>query len=100
MVVYGKDSKCFSVEPVLRCLPGCSPVKTTPVTVGYHCVATGESTTTTRLTLAGCVLISFHFFVDSNFIKSEVLRDIHEKSIDLMEGAEAHLACSCTAQCI
>uniref|UniRef100_H3BVT1 Vitellogenin 2 n=1 Tax=Tetraodon nigroviridis TaxID=99883 RepID=H3BVT1_TETNG len=76
-VVYGQDSKCFSVQPVLRCLPGCFPVKTASVTVGFHCVA-----------------------AESNLNKSEVLRGIHEKSVDLREKAEAHLACSCTAQCV
>uniref|UniRef100_A0A671V4F3 VWFD domain-containing protein n=1 Tax=Sparus aurata TaxID=8175 RepID=A0A671V4F3_SPAAU len=36
--IHGQESKCYSVEPVLRCLPGCFPVKTTFVTVGFHCV--------------------------------------------------------------
>lgn len=45
-VVYGQESRCFSVEPVLRCLPGCFPVKTTSVTVGFHCVAAGAFTPT------------------------------------------------------
>lgn len=45
-VVYGQESKCFSVQPVLRCLPGCFPVKTTPVTAGFHCIAAGEFTPT------------------------------------------------------
>lgn len=39
----GEQAKCYSVEPVLRCLPGCMPVRTTLVTVGYHCVPIGES---------------------------------------------------------
>lgn len=52
-----------------------------------------------RLDGAGGVLTSLHLFADSNLKKSEVLRDIQEKSIDLMERREAHLACSCTAQC-
>ena len=41
--IHGQESKCFSVEPVLRCLPGCFPVKTTTLTVGYHCLPVGES---------------------------------------------------------
>ncbi|TWW57989.1 Vitellogenin [Takifugu flavidus] len=76
-VIYGQESRCFSVEPVLRCLPGCFPVKTTAVTVGFHCVA-----------------------ADSNVNKSEVLRGIQGKRVDLREKADAHLACSCTAQCV
>lgn len=39
----GEQAKCYSVEPVLRCLPGCMPVRTTLVKVGYHCVPLGES---------------------------------------------------------
>lgn len=41
---FGEDSKCYSVEPVLRCLPGCMPVKTTTVNVGYHCLPIGKLT--------------------------------------------------------
>ncbi|KAL1006281.1 hypothetical protein UPYG_G00070210 [Umbra pygmaea] len=43
VTLEGKKSKCFSVEPVLRCLPGCVPVRTTLVTIGYHCLPYGES---------------------------------------------------------
>uniref|UniRef100_A0A672JP10 Uncharacterized protein n=1 Tax=Salarias fasciatus TaxID=181472 RepID=A0A672JP10_SALFA len=68
--VFGQNSKCYSVEPVLRCLAGCMPVRTTTVSVGYHCVPSGEPT-----------------------------NNIQEKSIDLVEATEAHVACRCTAQC-
>uniref|UniRef100_A0A8C5NGU6 Vitellogenin-1-like n=1 Tax=Gouania willdenowi TaxID=441366 RepID=A0A8C5NGU6_GOUWI len=43
MNIRGEENQCFSVEPVLRCLPGCMPVKTTTVTVGFHCVRLGDS---------------------------------------------------------
>lgn len=43
MIVHGHQSRCYSVEPVLRCLPGCFAVKTATVDVGFHCVPTGES---------------------------------------------------------
>ncbi|XP_033936659.1 vitellogenin-2-like [Pseudochaenichthys georgianus] len=76
VMLFGQESKCYSVEPVLRCLTGCMPVRTTPVTVGYHCLP-----------------------VDSNLNVSESLSSISEKSIDLRETAVAHLACRCTAQC-
>lgn len=42
VVLDGQQSKCYSVEPVLRCLPGCAPLRTIPVTVGYHCLPTGK----------------------------------------------------------
>ncbi|KAL3047365.1 hypothetical protein OYC64_021558 [Pagothenia borchgrevinki] len=76
VMLHGQESKCYSVEPVLRCLPGCMPVRTTPVTVGYHCLP-----------------------VDSNLNMSVSLSSIYEKSIDLRETAVAHLACRCTPQC-
>ncbi|KAM9761569.1 vitellogenin 2 [Menidia menidia] len=75
-MLLGEESKCYSVEPVLRCLPGCMPLRTTTVSVGYHCLP-----------------------IDSNLNRSDGLSGISEKSIDLMETAEAHLACRCTAQC-
>lgn len=43
VVIHGQQSKCYSVEPVLRCLPGCVAVRTTTVNVAYHCVPAGES---------------------------------------------------------
>ncbi|KAM6921977.1 vitellogenin-1-like [Xenentodon cancila] len=71
--IEGEDSRCYSVEPVLRCLPGCFPVKTTPVTVGFNCVSSDSA--------------------------SEGMSSIFDSSVDLRETTEAHLACSCTAQC-
>ncbi|XP_034438303.1 vitellogenin-2-like [Hippoglossus hippoglossus] len=76
MTLLGQESKCYSVEPVLRCLPGCMPVRTTSVTVGFHCLP-----------------------ADSNMDSSEGLSSIYQKSTDVQEEAEAHLACRCTAQC-
>uniref|UniRef100_A0A672JK11 Uncharacterized protein n=1 Tax=Salarias fasciatus TaxID=181472 RepID=A0A672JK11_SALFA len=74
--VFGQNSKCYSVEPVLRCLAGCMPVRTTTVSVGYHCVPS-----------------------DSYMSRPNSLNSIQEKSIDLVEATEAHVACRCTAQC-
>ncbi|XP_041646657.1 vitellogenin-1-like [Cheilinus undulatus] len=74
--IHGQESRCYSVEPVLRCLPGCFPVKTTTVMVGYHCLP-----------------------ADSALNRANSLNNIYDSSVDLRETAEAHLACSCTAQC-
>nr|BAD93695.1 vitellogenin [Verasper moseri] len=71
--INGQESKCFSVEPVLRCLSGCFPVKTTAVTVGFHCQPADSAVTA---------------------------HNIFDNSVDLRETAEAHLACSCTAHCV
>ncbi|XP_035508778.1 vitellogenin-like [Morone saxatilis] len=74
--IHGQESRCYSVEPVLRCLPGCFPVNTTAVTVGFHCLP-----------------------ADSDLKHPESLSSIYNNSVNLRETAEAHLACSCTAQC-
>ncbi|XP_030584070.1 vitellogenin-like [Archocentrus centrarchus] len=71
-----QESKCYSVEPVLRCLPGCFPVHTTNVTVGFHCLP-----------------------ADSIPSGPDTMSNMYVKSVDLMETTEGHLACSCTTQC-
>uniref|UniRef100_A0A665WIB7 VWFD domain-containing protein n=2 Tax=Echeneis naucrates TaxID=173247 RepID=A0A665WIB7_ECHNA len=76
MLLHGEESKCYSVEPVLRCLPGCMPLRTTTVSVGFHCLP-----------------------IDSNLNRSEDPSSIFQKSTDIQDTAEAHLACRCTAQC-
>ncbi|KAL1251198.1 hypothetical protein QQF64_018994 [Cirrhinus molitorella] len=73
VILNGQESKCYSVEPVLRCLPGCAPIRTTPVTIGYHCLST-----------------------DSNL---NMFDGIYEKSVDLRETTYAHVACRCSEQC-
>uniref|UniRef100_A0A3Q2UH68 Vitellogenin-1-like n=1 Tax=Fundulus heteroclitus TaxID=8078 RepID=A0A3Q2UH68_FUNHE len=69
LTIHGEDSTCFSVEPVPRCLPGCLPVKTTPVTVGFSCLASDPQTS------------------------------VYDRSVDLRQTTQAHLACSCNAKC-
>ncbi|XP_026091760.1 vitellogenin [Carassius auratus] len=73
VILNGQESKCYSVEPVLRCLPGCVPMRTTPVTIGYHCMST-----------------------DFNL---NMFDGIYEKSVDLRETTDAHVACRCIEQC-
>lgn len=34
----GYNSKCYSVEPVLRCLPGCTPVRSRHIALRYNCM--------------------------------------------------------------
>ncbi|XP_043079840.1 vitellogenin [Puntigrus tetrazona] len=68
-----QSSKCYSVEPVLRCLPGCLPNRTSHITVGYYCLP-------------------------SNFKQN--LSANQSKTEDLMEAAETHIACHCTEECV
>ncbi|XP_055020642.1 LOW QUALITY PROTEIN: vitellogenin-1-like [Boleophthalmus pectinirostris] len=69
---HGVPSKCFSVDSVLRCRPGCTPTKTTMSSVSFHCRPLNDN--------------------------SQV-SDIRNRSIDMTESVEAHLDCSCTSQC-
>ncbi|XP_034035049.1 vitellogenin-1-like [Thalassophryne amazonica] len=39
-----QGSTCTSIDPVMRCLPGCNPVSTTPVTVAFRCNSAGKTT--------------------------------------------------------
>ncbi|NXP68355.1 VIT2 protein, partial [Chloropsis cyanopogon] len=67
-------AKCFSVEPVLRCVKGCSATQTVPVSVGFHCVP-ADST----LSLDGQPRLD-------------------QKSEDVVSSVSAHTACSCQRQ--
>ncbi|NXP35714.1 VIT2 protein, partial [Leiothrix lutea] len=67
-------AKCFSVEPVLRCVKGCSATETVPVSVGFHCVP-ADST----LSLDGRPRLD-------------------QKSEDVVSSVSAHTACSCRRQ--
>ncbi|KAG2461603.1 VIT protein, partial [Polypterus senegalus] len=68
----GQNSKCYSVEPVLRCLPGCSPTRTAPVTVGFHCLP-----------------------ADSYVSRPDNMAYFSDKSVDLKDTVDSHVACSC-----
>ncbi|NXY48555.1 VIT2 protein, partial [Ceuthmochares aereus] len=66
--------KCFSVEPVLRCVQGCSATRTVPVSVGFHCVP-----------------------ADSTLNPQGQIR-LDQKSEDIVSTVSAHTACSCQQQ--
>ncbi|NWV55117.1 VIT2 protein, partial [Daphoenositta chrysoptera] len=67
-------TKCFSVEPVLRCVKGCSATRTVPVSVGFHCVPADSA-----LSLDGQPRLD-------------------QKSEDVVSSVSAHEACSCQQQ--
>ncbi|NXF79637.1 VIT2 protein, partial [Sclerurus mexicanus] len=67
-------AKCFSVEPVLRCVEGCSATGTVPVSVGFHCVPADSA-----LSLEGPFRLG-------------------QKSEDIVSAVPAHTACSCPPQ--
>uniref|UniRef100_A0A3B4ABN0 VWFD domain-containing protein n=1 Tax=Periophthalmus magnuspinnatus TaxID=409849 RepID=A0A3B4ABN0_9GOBI len=70
---HGVASKCYSVHPVLRCMPGCNPLKTKTIKVGYHCIP-----------------------IDSNLSSTD---NIFSKSMDVELDTDAHEECQCTPQC-
>ncbi|KAJ8408483.1 hypothetical protein AAFF_G00258970 [Aldrovandia affinis] len=39
--VLGAQSKCHSLEPILRCREGCSPTRTAEHSLGFHCTPLG-----------------------------------------------------------
>ncbi|NXM20525.1 VIT2 protein, partial [Ploceus nigricollis] len=67
-------AKCFSVEPVLRCVKGCSATQTVSVSVGFHCVPADSA-----LSLDGQPRLD-------------------QKSEDVVSSVSAHTACSCRQQ--
>ncbi|NWS24141.1 VIT2 protein, partial [Polioptila caerulea] len=67
-------AKCYSVEPVLRCVKGCSATQTVPVSVGFHCVPADSA-----LSLDG-------------------QPKLDQKFEDVVSSVPAHTACSCQRQ--
>ncbi|XP_008941200.1 PREDICTED: vitellogenin-2-like [Merops nubicus] len=67
-------AKCFSVEPVLHCVEGCSAARTVPVSVGFHCVP------------------------DDSALNLERQMGLDQKSEDVVSTVPAHTACSCPQQ--
>ncbi|NWV36565.1 VIT2 protein, partial [Grantiella picta] len=63
--------KCFSVEPVLRCVKGCSATQTVPVSMGFHCVP-ADST-----------------------LSLDWQPRLDQKSEDVVSSVSADTACSC-----
>ncbi|NWV55113.1 VIT2 protein, partial [Daphoenositta chrysoptera] len=68
----GVESRCYATEPVLRCAKGCSPTRTVPVTVGFHCLPADSATSLTDKQMK-----------------------FDQKSEDMQYTVDAHTACSC-----
>ncbi|XP_041063776.1 vitellogenin-like [Carcharodon carcharias] len=77
--IHGQESKCYTVDPVLRCQAICSPVKTAPVVYGFHCLPADSHANPSDEQL-----------ISANF---------GQKSEDLTGTVEAHTACSCPSEC-
>lgn len=77
--IHGQESKCYTIDPVLRCHAECSPVKTAPVVYGFHCLPADSQANPSD--------------------KQLVFVNFGQKSEDLTDAVEAHIACSCPSQC-
>ncbi|XP_048457510.1 vitellogenin 3, phosvitinless [Rhincodon typus] len=77
--IHGQESKCYTVDPVLRCQVGCSPVQTVLVDYGFHCLPADSQANPSDEQL-----------ISANF---------GQKSEDLIGTVEAHTACSCPSNC-
>ncbi|XP_030063303.1 vitellogenin-1 [Microcaecilia unicolor] len=72
----GEESTCYSTDPVLQCLKGCTPTETTLVKAGFHCFPTDSAVS----------LDDWH-------------RSRNQKSEDIIEEVEAHTNCACSTYC-
>ncbi|KAJ1171302.1 hypothetical protein NDU88_003165 [Pleurodeles waltl] len=71
--VDGEDANCYSTEPVLQCVKGCSATQRSRVNVGFHCLGADSST---------------------NMAEGQSRL---EKREDFSDIIDAHTACSCAA---
>ncbi|XP_062467267.1 vitellogenin-1-like [Pezoporus occidentalis] len=76
--IDGEESMCYSVDPVLRCMKDCTPIKKTSVKVGFHC-----------------------FRKDTAVSLLEWQRSSDKKSAseDVVESVDADIDCTCTGSC-
>ncbi|XP_030352099.1 vitellogenin-1-like [Strigops habroptila] len=76
--VDGEESMCYSVDPVLKCMKDCTPIKKTSVKVGFHC-----------------------FPKDTSVSLLEWQRSSDKKSAseDVVESVDADIDCTCTGDC-
>ncbi|XP_078418018.1 vitellogenin-like [Cetorhinus maximus] len=65
----GLESRCYSVEPVQKCLENCSPIETRSQIVNFHCVS-------------------------SNFTVPDTTM-FYKKSADLLHAVDSHSDCTC-----
>nr|XP_033772740.1 vitellogenin-1-like [Geotrypetes seraphini] len=75
-IFNGEESTCYSTDPVLQCLKGCTPTETILVKAGFHCVPT-----------------------DSAASPAVWHRSRNQKSEDIIEEVEAHTNCACSTDC-
>ncbi|KAJ8376409.1 hypothetical protein SKAU_G00069890 [Synaphobranchus kaupii] len=74
--IFGEPSHCYSAEPVLRCAPGCSPIRTARLNISVHCHTT-----------------------DSPLNMDDYASPVWKKAA-MMDSVLSHTECSCpTDQC-
>ncbi|NXX36880.1 VIT1 protein, partial [Nicator chloris] len=76
--IDGEESTCYSVDPVLKCMKGCTPIEKASVKVGFHCFS--KETAVSLL----------------EWQKSSDKKSAFE---DVVESVEADIDCTCTGSC-
>ncbi|XP_043554544.1 vitellogenin-like isoform X2 [Chiloscyllium plagiosum] len=67
----GQESKCYSVEPVQRCLEGCSPIETHSRIANFHCVSANRS------------------------VNAAAMLNFRKKSVHVSHSVDSHTDCVC-----
>uniref|UniRef100_A0A8C3R4C4 Phosvitin n=1 Tax=Cyanoderma ruficeps TaxID=181631 RepID=A0A8C3R4C4_9PASS len=76
--IDGKESTCYSVDPVLKCMKDCTPIEKASVKVGFHCFP--KETAVSLL----------------EWQKSSDKKSAFE---DVVESVDADIDCTCTGSC-
>uniref|UniRef100_A0A8C6JCQ0 Uncharacterized protein n=1 Tax=Melopsittacus undulatus TaxID=13146 RepID=A0A8C6JCQ0_MELUD len=76
--IDGEESMCYSVDPVLKCMKDCTPIKQTSVKVGFHCFPKDTAVS----------LLEWQRSSDKKFA-----------SEDVVESVDADIDCTCTGSC-
>ncbi|XP_036375472.1 vitellogenin-like [Megalops cyprinoides] len=72
--IMGELSRCYSIEPVLSCAPGCAPTRTALLNVSFHCLP------------------------EENPVKMDKYASLVGKRVHLVDPVVMHTACSCPAR--
>ncbi|NXI39881.1 VIT1 protein, partial [Galbula dea] len=76
--IDGEESTCYSVDPILKCMKDCTPIKTTSVKVGFHCFPKDTAV---------------------SLLEWQKSSDKKSASEDVVESVDADIDCTCTGHC-
>ncbi|KFQ24157.1 PREDICTED: vitellogenin-1-like [Merops nubicus] len=76
--IDGEESTCYSVDPVLKCMKDCTPIKKTSVKVGFRCFPKDTAV---------------------SLVEWQRSSDKKSASEDVVESVDADADCTCTGDC-